>query len=64
MGLEVVAQFPRCHDYNVKQFLYLRISDLGVVEGLVDIVHRVLYFIPLDDDDSANRIGCGGNMRK
>lgn len=42
----------------------MRISDLGVVEGLVDIVHRVLYFIPLDDDDSANRIGCGGNMRK
>lgn len=64
MGLEVVAQFPQCHDYNVEQSMYLRISDLGVMEGLVDIVHRVLCFIPLDNDDSANRIGCGGNIRK
>lgn len=62
MGLKVVAQLSQCHDHSIEQFLDLWVSGLGVVEGLADIVHWVLYFFPLDDDHRAHRIGCGSNI--
>jgi hypothetical protein len=43
MRLEIMAQFPRGHQNSVKHLLGLRVSGLGVPEGLTNKVDRPLH---------------------
>jgi hypothetical protein len=43
MRLEVMTQFPRGHQNSIEHFLGLRVSGLGVPEGLTNKVNRPLH---------------------
>ena len=61
--LEVMAQFARCQQHGVVEFLDLRVPRLGIRKYFANEVDRALYllkmfvFLSLNDDSSADDIG-------